>query len=46
VKQADWRTAVFGYTGMIDVTARGEGRVTWQRGVYLGADSSNHAVAM
>jgi 2-keto-4-pentenoate hydratase/2-oxohepta-3-ene-1,7-dioic acid hydratase in catechol pathway len=29
VKQADWRRAVFGYTGMIDVTARGEGRRTW-----------------
>src|SRR5215468_6608436 len=24
VKQADWRRAVFGYTGMIDVSARGE----------------------
>src|SRR5688572_23209885 len=29
VKQADWRKAVFGYTGMIDVSARGEGRRTW-----------------
>ncbi len=29
VKQADWRGAVFGYTCMIDVTARGEGRRTW-----------------
>src|SRR4051812_2612428 len=29
IKQADWRKAVFGYTGMIDVSARGEGRRTW-----------------
>jgi 2-keto-4-pentenoate hydratase/2-oxohepta-3-ene-1,7-dioic acid hydratase in catechol pathway len=29
VKAADWRSAVFGYTCMIDVTARGEGRRTW-----------------
>jgi len=36
VKAADWREAVFGYTGMIDVTARGEGRVTWKQGSWLG----------
>jgi 2-keto-4-pentenoate hydratase/2-oxohepta-3-ene-1,7-dioic acid hydratase in catechol pathway len=29
VKREDWRSAVFGYTCMIDVTARGEGRRTW-----------------
>jgi 2-keto-4-pentenoate hydratase/2-oxohepta-3-ene-1,7-dioic acid hydratase in catechol pathway len=29
VKRDDWRKAVFGYTGMIDVSARGEGRKTW-----------------
>jgi 2-keto-4-pentenoate hydratase/2-oxohepta-3-ene-1,7-dioic acid hydratase in catechol pathway len=29
VKQKDWRRYVFGYTGMIDVSARGEGRRTW-----------------
>ena len=29
VRQTDWRSAVFGYTCMIDVTARGEGRRTW-----------------
>ena len=29
VKAANWRSAVFGYTCMIDVTARGEGRRTW-----------------
>ena len=36
VKQADWRSAVFGYTGMIDVSARGEGRRTWKTGSWLG----------
>ncbi|MFL6798438.1 MAG: fumarylacetoacetate hydrolase family protein [Xanthobacteraceae bacterium] len=29
VKAADWRRAVFGYTSMIDVSAREEGRRTW-----------------
>ncbi len=28
----DWRGAVFGYTGMIDVSARGDGRFTWPSG--------------
>ena len=32
VKPADWRSAVFGYTCMIDVSARGEGRSTWPKG--------------
>jgi 2-keto-4-pentenoate hydratase/2-oxohepta-3-ene-1,7-dioic acid hydratase in catechol pathway len=36
VKQADWRGAVFGYTAMIDVSARGEGRMTWKKGSWLG----------
>jgi 2-keto-4-pentenoate hydratase/2-oxohepta-3-ene-1,7-dioic acid hydratase in catechol pathway len=36
VKAADWRSAVFGYTGMIDVSARGEGRRTWKAGSWLG----------
>jgi 2-keto-4-pentenoate hydratase/2-oxohepta-3-ene-1,7-dioic acid hydratase in catechol pathway len=36
VKAADWRSAVFGYTGMIDVSARGEGRRTWKTGSWLG----------
>ncbi|MGH7389269.1 MAG: fumarylacetoacetate hydrolase family protein [Candidatus Rokuibacteriota bacterium] len=36
VKKEDWRTAVFGYTGMIDVSARGEGRRTWKAGSWLG----------
>jgi 2-keto-4-pentenoate hydratase/2-oxohepta-3-ene-1,7-dioic acid hydratase in catechol pathway len=29
VKQKDWRGAVFGYTGLIDVSAREQGRRTW-----------------
>ena len=29
VGRENWRSAVFGYTGFIDVTARGEGRRTW-----------------
>jgi 2-keto-4-pentenoate hydratase/2-oxohepta-3-ene-1,7-dioic acid hydratase in catechol pathway len=36
LKQADWKQAVFGYTGMIDVSARGEGRRTWKTGSWLG----------
>jgi 2-keto-4-pentenoate hydratase/2-oxohepta-3-ene-1,7-dioic acid hydratase in catechol pathway len=36
VKAADWQRAVFGYTGMIDVSARGEGRRTWKTGSWLG----------
>ncbi len=29
VKAKDWRQAIFGYTGMIDVSAREKGRRTW-----------------
>jgi len=36
VKRDNWRPAVFGYTGMIDVSARGEGRRTWKAGSWLG----------
>ena len=36
VKQSNWRDAVFGYTGMIDVSARGEGRRTWKTGSWIG----------
>jgi 2-keto-4-pentenoate hydratase/2-oxohepta-3-ene-1,7-dioic acid hydratase in catechol pathway len=36
VKREHWRSAVFGYTGMIDVSARGEGRRTWKAGSWLG----------
>ena len=36
VKRDNWQNAVFGYTGMIDVSARGEGRRTWKAGSWLG----------
>jgi 2-keto-4-pentenoate hydratase/2-oxohepta-3-ene-1,7-dioic acid hydratase in catechol pathway len=36
VSQAEWRRAVFGYTCMIDVTARGEGRATWKKNSWMG----------
>src|SRR6266700_124412 len=36
IGRADWRQAVFGYTGLIDVSARGEGRRTWKAGSWLG----------
>jgi 2-keto-4-pentenoate hydratase/2-oxohepta-3-ene-1,7-dioic acid hydratase in catechol pathway len=36
VPAQDWRSAVFGYTGMMDITGRGEGRSTWGRGTWLG----------
>ena len=36
VSAGNWRGAVFGYTGMIDVSARGEGRRTWKAGSWLG----------
>ncbi len=36
VKEADWRSAVFGYTCMMDITGRGEGRSTWGRGTWIG----------
>jgi 2-keto-4-pentenoate hydratase/2-oxohepta-3-ene-1,7-dioic acid hydratase in catechol pathway len=36
ISQANWRNAVFGYTGLIDVSARGEGRRTWKAGSWLG----------
>jgi len=36
VKQADWRDAVFGYTGMVDVSARAEARSTWRSGSWMG----------
>jgi 2-keto-4-pentenoate hydratase/2-oxohepta-3-ene-1,7-dioic acid hydratase in catechol pathway len=31
-----WRTAVFGYTSLIDVSARGEGRTSWGEFSWLG----------
>src|SRR2546421_1551482 len=36
VRREDWRKAIFGYTGLIDVSARGEGRRTWKAGSWLG----------
>jgi 2-keto-4-pentenoate hydratase/2-oxohepta-3-ene-1,7-dioic acid hydratase in catechol pathway len=36
VKAANWRDAVFGYTCMIDVSARGNGRMTWRTGSWMG----------
>jgi 2-keto-4-pentenoate hydratase/2-oxohepta-3-ene-1,7-dioic acid hydratase in catechol pathway len=33
---ADWRSAVFGFTGIIDVSARAEGRRTWRDGSWMG----------
>jgi 2-keto-4-pentenoate hydratase/2-oxohepta-3-ene-1,7-dioic acid hydratase in catechol pathway len=36
VSQANWQNAVFGYTAMIDVSARGDGRKTWKAGSWLG----------
>jgi len=36
VAREDWRRAVFGYTCLIDVSARGEGRSTWKQGSWLG----------
>ena len=36
VKQADWRSVIFGYTLMIDVSAREEGRRTWRAGSWMG----------
>ena len=36
VTAANWRSAVFGFTTAIDVTARGEGRFTWKKLSWLG----------
>ncbi len=36
VSQDDWRSAVFGYTCMMDITGRGEGRTTWRKGSWMG----------
>jgi 2-keto-4-pentenoate hydratase/2-oxohepta-3-ene-1,7-dioic acid hydratase in catechol pathway len=36
VAQPNWHSAVFGYTCLIDVSARGEGRRTWKAGSWLG----------
>jgi len=36
VAESDWHSAVFGYTCMMDITGRGEGRSTWGRGTWIG----------
>ena len=36
VSQADHKSAIFGYTCMIDVSARAEGRRTWRQGSWMG----------
>ncbi|HWO73786.1 MAG TPA: fumarylacetoacetate hydrolase family protein [Dehalococcoidia bacterium] len=36
VQREDWRRAVFGFTAMIDVSARAEGRSTWRQGSWMG----------
>jgi 2-keto-4-pentenoate hydratase/2-oxohepta-3-ene-1,7-dioic acid hydratase in catechol pathway len=36
VKQAGWRSVVFGCTGVIDVSARVEGRSSWRQGSWMG----------
>jgi 2-keto-4-pentenoate hydratase/2-oxohepta-3-ene-1,7-dioic acid hydratase in catechol pathway len=36
VKEGDWRQAVFGCTGVIDVSARVEGRFSWRQGSWMG----------
>ena len=36
VRREDWRKAVFGYTCLIDVSARGEGRSTWRARSWMG----------
>lgn len=36
VSQDDYASAVFGYTCLIDVSARGQGRSTWRAGSWMG----------
>jgi 2-keto-4-pentenoate hydratase/2-oxohepta-3-ene-1,7-dioic acid hydratase in catechol pathway len=36
VQEANWRQAVFGCTGVIDVSARVEGRFSWRQGSWMG----------
>jgi len=43
VHRDDWRSAVFGYTALIDVSARGEGRRTWKAGSWLGKSFDSFA---
>jgi 2-keto-4-pentenoate hydratase/2-oxohepta-3-ene-1,7-dioic acid hydratase in catechol pathway len=43
VRREDWKKHVFGYTGLIDVSARGEGRRTWKAGSWLGKSFDSFA---
>src|SRR5439155_963341 len=43
VKQADWLQTVFGYTCIIDVSVRDPLKRTWERGIYMGPNSTNPA---
>ena len=43
VKREDWQDAIFGYTCLIDVSARGEGRRTWKAGSWLGKSFDSFA---
>lgn len=36
VTQENWRSAVFGYTCLLDITGRGEGRSTWRKNSWMG----------
>ncbi|MDE2969215.1 MAG: fumarylacetoacetate hydrolase family protein [Chloroflexota bacterium] len=36
VTQDNWRSVIFGYTCMIDVSARAQGRSTWRSGSWMG----------
>jgi len=36
VKQADYRKAIFGVTGLIDVSGRATGRSSWRQGSWMG----------
>lgn len=36
VSQLEYRKAIFGYTCLIDVSARAEGRSTWRQGSWMG----------
>jgi 2-keto-4-pentenoate hydratase/2-oxohepta-3-ene-1,7-dioic acid hydratase in catechol pathway len=38
-----WRRAVFGYTGVIDVSARAEARSTWRAGSWMGKSFDSFA---
>ena len=36
VSPDDWRGVIFGYTAMVDVSARAQGRSTWRSGSWMG----------